>query len=130
MTVARQSTIEGQPVLIVENQPPLPRRLDELLAAMFAVSQRASILPSGARRECEQLRSHPFRVLRVGRYLGPDRVLRDLRVEMCPFCGATCVRDITYDRISGLPTGRRGAKRRDQILGWYSGARRNRREYR
>lgn len=126
----RRMAIDGQQALVVETTPPIPQRLDALLAAMFSIIVHEDIRPGGATVACEQLRSHRFGVLREGRHLGSDRELRDLRVEQCRDCGAVCVRDVTFDRISGLPVGRRGPLRRDHILGWYSGARRNRREYR
>lgn len=122
--------IEGQRTLVSTRRPPLPARLPDLISAMFGVTVSEDIRPAGARAACEQLRTHRFGTLREGRHLGSDRELRDLRVQMCRDCGAVCVRDITYDRLGGLPVGRRGPARRDLVLGWYSGARRNRREYR
>ena len=129
-TAPRRMTIDGQAAVVVERTPPLPGHLDELLRGMFGLVAREDIRPAGAARQCEVLRVHRFGVLREGRHLGLDRQLRDLRVEMCRDCGAVCVRDITYDRMPGLPVGRRGPLRRDHVIGWYSGARRNRREYR
>jgi hypothetical protein len=126
---ARYITIAGQRVQVVDRQPPLPRRLDQLLSALVNVSYSENIRPSGPRLACTQLQEHPMGVLRTGSYLGPDRVLRDLRIEMCPFCGAACVRDISRDRMAGLPTGRQSLRRRDLILGWYSGSRPAGREY-
>ena len=123
-------TIEGQQTLVVERKPPLPAKLDQLLAAMFGVTVRNDVRPTGASTACETWRTHRFSVLREGRHFGPDRVIRDLRLQMCADCGAVCVRDISFDRISGLPTGRRGPARRDLVLGWYSGARRGQRQYR
>lgn len=125
----RRMQIEGQPALVVETTPPIPQRLDALLAAMFSITKREDIVLGGATASCEQLRTHRFGILREGRHLGLDRELRDLRVEQCRDCGAVCVRDITFDRISGLPVGRRGPLRRDHILGWYSGSRRSNRVY-
>jgi hypothetical protein len=125
----RRMMIDGQQALVVETTPPIPQRLDALLASMHSITVREDIRPAGAARQCEQDRTHRFGILREGRHVGLDRELRDLRVEQCRDCGAVCVRDITYDRLTGLPVGRRGPLRRDHILGWYSGARRNRREY-
>ncbi len=134
MALPRVETIEGQRTLVEERTPPLPPRLDALLASMFALTVRRDLTLTGTRQSCEVLREHPFVVIREGRALCTDRVLRDLRVEMCPHCGAVCVRDISYDRfegsLAGLSHGRRGPARRNAILGWYSGARRNSREYR
>lgn len=123
----RYLTIEGQRTLVVENKPPIPARLDLLIGSLFGVTVSNDIRPTGASVACEQWRTHRFDVLRVGRAMCLDRVLRDLRIEMCQDCGAVCVRDISYDRLSGLPIGGAGPARRDLILGWYSGAARNRR---
>lgn len=129
--------IEGVTTLVQQRTPPLPQKFDALLAAMFSVRVKVDIKPTGAARQCEQSRVHRFTTIREGRHFGSDRVLRDLRVEMCQDCAAVCVRDISYDpyglalaREEGLPVGRRGPARRNEVLGWYSGARRNRREYR
>lgn len=126
----RRMTIDGQAAVVVETTPPIPQHLDELLAAMFSITRREDIALAGTAAQCERDRTHRFAVLREGRHLGLDRQLRDLRVEQCRDCGAVCVRDITFDRLSGLPVGRRGPLRRDHILGWYSGARQNHRVYR
>lgn len=126
----RYTTIEGRRTAVVERTPPIPATLDRLLAAMFAFTVSEDIRPLGARPACEALRTHRFGVLREGRHHGIDRVLRDLRVEMCRDCGAVCVRDVSYDRLPGLTVGARGPRRKDMILGWYSGARRAGREYR
>jgi hypothetical protein len=121
--------IEGQRTLVVERTPPLPSRLDALIASMFSLSVSIDIKPAGTSVACEQWRTHRFTTIRQGRALCRDRMLRDLRVDMCADCGAVCVRDISYDRLGGLPIGGRGPARRDLILGWYSGARRNSRLY-
>lgn len=126
----RKVMIEGRPVQVVERRPPLPAKLDQLLASMFSIYDREDIRPIGAAAQCEQLRTHRFGTLLKGRHFGLDRELRDLKVQMCLDCGAVCVRDITFDRMAGLPVGRRGPLRRDLILGWYSGKRRAGREYR
>lgn len=130
VTAARREIIEGQPTLVVERRPPLPQSLPVLLGALSHVTAREDIVPGGTSVRCEQQRSHRFGVLRQGRHVGLDGVVRDLRIEMCRDCGAACVRDISYDRLAGLPVGRRGPARRDQVLGWYSGSRRRGREYR
>lgn len=131
-----EQTIEGVRTRVVDRKPPLPQKLDALLAEMahFRLHVKVDIKPSGAAAQCERLNVHRFTTIREGRHFGTDRVLRDLRVEMCRDCGAVCVRDISYDRLllrgEAVPVGRRGPVRRNHIIGWYSGARRNSREYR
>jgi hypothetical protein len=127
-TVARNATIEGRPVLVVERTPPLPRSLELLLGSML-VTYRDDVRPRGATVACEQLREHDFRTLAKGRHVGLDGLVRDLHVRMCRDCGAAQVRDISVDAMPGLPVGRGGARRRDVILGWYTGRRRNARQY-
>lgn len=122
-------TIEGRPTLVVKRTPPLPPSLDRLLAALSPVTFRADIRPAGARVACETLREHRFARLREGRHVGLDAVIRDLRVLMCQDCGAVQVRDVSIDTLPGLRAGRAGPARRDMVIGWYSGARRNQREY-
>lgn len=125
----RKVMIEGRPVEVVERTPPLPRSLD-LLLAQLRLSVRYDVRPSGTSRDCEALRDHRFARFRDGRHVGTDGIVRDLRLLMCADCSAVCVRDVSVDRLPGLAAGGRGPKRRDLVLGWYSGARRNRREYR
>ncbi len=126
---AHVETIEGQQTLVVENKPPLQGKLPALLDALSHVTYRADIRPGGASTAC-QLRDHRFQRFREGRHVGLDGVVRDLSLQMCADCGAVCVRDTSIDRLPGLPTGRRGPARKDHVLGWYSGARPNSREYR
>ena len=121
--------IEGQRVMVETRPRPIPQKLPDLIAQMFALTVRQDITPTGAAGQCDALREHRLTVIREGKHVGTDRQLRDLRVQMCRDCGAVCVRDISYDRLDGLAPGRRGPARRDLILGWYSGARPNRREY-
>ena len=136
----RVETIEGRKTLVQQTASPLPQKLDGLFAEMFSLLVKVDITITGASAQCERLREHRFTTIREGRHFGRDRVLRDLRVQMCADCGAVCVRDISYDRISlysersrkleEVPAARRGPVRRDLILGWYSGARPNNRQYR
>lgn len=126
----RLTTIEGRQTLVVERRPPLQPRLDALLSAMF-ITSRSDVRPTGARIACEVEREHPFVMLAEGRHVGTDGVVRDLRVLMCPFCGAAQVRDQSFDTsIAGEPVPRnRPPQRRDHVIGWYTGKRRSGREY-
>lgn len=128
-TVAKTQLVDGQKTIVVERTPPLQQKLDRLLAALTRVCDYGDVRPTGARAACE-MRQHRFLRFREGRHVGLDGVVRDLALQMCADCGAVCVRDQSIDRLPGLSPGRGGPARRDLILGWYSGARRNRREYR
>jgi hypothetical protein len=129
MAVApRWETIEGQRVLVVERIPPIPANLDKLLGEMTGV-RKYDVRVTGTSRSCEVLREHRFQLFREGHHVGLDGEARDLRLLMCADCTAVCVRDISYDRLGGLPVGGHGPARRDLVLGWYSGAHRNGRTY-
>jgi len=126
---AHIENIEGRRTLVVQRRPPLQPKLDQLLHAIHTVTYRDDIMPGGMSVAC-QLRDHRFRRFREGRHLGLDGVLRDVALHMCADCGAVKVSDVSYDRLPGLPLGGRLPARKNDLLGWYSGARRNRREYR
>lgn len=126
----RLEMIEGKRTVVVDRRPPLQPSLDRLIAALYSVTVREDIVPRGASIRCEAERTHRFGTLREGKHVGLDAVVRDLRLEMCRDCGAVCVRDISFDRLDGLPVGRRGPRRRDLVLGWYTGKRRAGREFR
>lgn len=113
----------------------------------------------GTRPACDVLREHRFVRFREGRWFArqpitirggthpdavrviPAGVLR-LALTMCEDCGAVCVRDVTQEmwagarpaRIVNLQTGdvriAPPVGQRNVVLGWYSGKRRNGREYR
>lgn len=120
----RVAIIEGRRTLIVERRPPLPARLGDLLARLRVYPIRVT----GWRSECSD-QEHRLVPLADGSYLCPDGIRRDVRVLICRDCEAACVRDVTVDRLPGLITGRLAPRRRDHVLGWYSGARRNQRTY-
>jgi hypothetical protein len=129
MPESRVATIEGQRTFVVERRPPLQPKLDGLIGALVPTTYRADFGLTGAALSCS-LRDHRFRRFREGRHVGLDGVVRDLALQMCTDCGAVCVRDVSFDRLPGLRIGRGGPRRRDLVLGWYSGARPNQREYR
>jgi hypothetical protein len=98
-----------------------------LLSAMRAVV-RHPVRIGGTRVACQSEQDHRLRLFAQGRHTGHDGIVRDLRILMCVDCESVCVRDVTLD---SLPTPRRRPlRRRDHVLGWYSGARRGQRQYR
>lgn len=127
----RVQTIEGQRVLVVDRKPPLPRKFPDLLHAMFVSQRWDRPHGSGPSSLCDT-REHRMRNLVAGRHVGLDGVVRDLVVQMCADCEAVCVRDVSLDvAVDGerVPQGHGGPRRRNEILGWYSGKRRAGREY-
>lgn len=132
---APRMVIDGQVVAVFARKPPLPQKLDALLA-----SPGMRVFPiriTGWRSDCGR-ELHRLLVIAEGWYRGPDGVRRDLRVQMCADCESVCVRDVSFDTLATYdPTGRGprrpsrlAPRRRDHVLGWYSGARRNQRQYR
>lgn len=135
ITEPRIVQINGRPVMVFEPPSPLPPSLLELLGRL-RVTFKADVRPQGARRRCEEPeieggipRDHRLVRFREGRHLGRDGIVRDLRLLMCADCEAVCVRDVSVDRIDRLPGGRLANRRRDVVLGWYTGARPNQRVY-
>jgi len=128
MQQPRVMVIEGRRVLVTDRTPPIPGTLDRLLAEMV-VTLVADVRPMGARTACLSEQDHRLGVFREGRHVGRDGVVRSLRLLMCQDCQAVAVRDVTLDRLDGLRTGGRLPRRRDHIIGWYSGARPAQRVY-
>lgn len=125
----RVTMIEGRTVLVVERTPPIQPTLETLRRAMF-VTFEIPLRRSGARKACISEQDHRLVRFLEGRHAGVDGVVRDLRLSMCADCEAVCVRDISIDRLARLPTGSQPLRRRDHVIGWYTGARPRQREYR
>lgn len=123
----RVTTIEGRKVLVVERRPPLPPTLDRLLSTM-AITMRVPMRINGWRSACAD-DQHRLLVWIEGTYTGPDAVRRTLQLSQCADCAGVCVRDVSLDRLPGLPHVTPLMKK-SGVLGWYSGARQNEREYR
>jgi hypothetical protein len=128
----RVTVIEGRRVLVIDRRPPLPQRLDALLATPGM--RRFPVRVSGWRSACGE-QDHRLVPFAEGRYRGPDLERRTLRLLICADCESVCVRDVTVDRLvdqAGIGPRRTptlAPRRRDLILGWYTGARRNQRQY-
>jgi hypothetical protein len=116
----------------------LPPSLGALLEAL-EVLERRQVITRGYSRECgEDL--HDFQRWLTGLYRPPvpAHVAAAFRatappalalvLDRCRNCETVEVRDRTFDRIA---EGQRlvASGRRDGLLGWYSGARRNQRTY-
>lgn len=136
----RVITVDGKRVRVFERTPPLPPTLSLLLEggrdakgrvwlALRVVRQRPLGKLGGARAEC-MADNHELKPWVDGFHVGSDLVTRALHLNVCADCGSVCVRDASYDVLDGLPTGGRPLRRKDHVIGWYSGARPNQREYR
>ena len=128
----RVEVIEGRRTLVTERRPPIPATLDMLLEggrdasgrawAPLRVTARAPLRLLGARADClgQDHRTAPWL---EGWHTGSDLVIRFLHLAACLDCGSVCVRDRSVDSLAQLPTGRQAPRRRDHVIGWYSGAR-------
>lgn len=114
---ARFVTIEGRKAQVVEMRSELPPTLDVLLGALTVVASFPKPRVGGFARACAD-QDHDF-----VRWLAGMAIGRELRLSMCVHCGTVEVRDVSLDRRSGLPTGGQELRRRDAVLGWYSGKR-------
>lgn len=138
MPESRLTTIEGRPVRVIERTPPIPPTLDLLLnggrdaagrpwSAMRVAARRALHL-AGSSAACA-LDDHRLTTWLDGFFTGSDGIARTLRLLVCDDCGAVCVRDVSFDRMPGLELGRLAPRRRDHVIGWYTGARPRQRVY-
>jgi hypothetical protein len=131
----RRVVIDGQVAVEFVRRPPLPDTLAELMAAPGM--RVFPIRITGWRSDCGR-EEHRLLVVAEGWYRWRDGIRRDLRVQMCADCESVCVRDVSLDTFARYdPTGRGllrpsslAPRRRDHVLGWYTGARRNQRQYR
>lgn len=138
MTDRRVITIEGQQVAVFERLLPVPPTLDLLLEGgrdeagrwhlPLRVSRRFPLVLRGARAACAD-QDHRLFVWLEGLHRGLDGETRSLRLEACADCGAVCIRDRSFDLLTGLPPGAQPLRQRDHVLGWYSGARPRQRIY-
>jgi hypothetical protein len=136
----RVMVIDGHRVRVYERTPPLPPTLSllfdggrdakgRLWQPLRVVRTKPLGKLGGARVEC-MADDHRLRSWIDGFHVGSDLVTRSLHINVCADCGSVCVRDASYDVLDRLPTGGRPLRRKDHVIGWYSGARPNQREYR
>jgi hypothetical protein len=131
----RVITIEGRRALVIERRPPLPPRLQTLLE--YPGMRLYPLKITGWRGECS-MQDHRLKLIAEGRVLCPDNERRDLRVYQCADCESVCIRDLSVDSTTGYDPEGRGAlrprilapRRRNHVLGWYSGSRKQQRTYR
>jgi hypothetical protein len=114
----------------------LPRHFDVLLRRL-SITRRWPITVLGTRRACDEA-EHDWKPWLRGFDKAPEPSLRassrhglvELLLNVCVFCEAVEVRDLSYDVLDpSLPTGRLDARRRNDVLGRYSGKRPGGRQY-
>lgn len=108
----------------------LPPRLDMLLQS-FHATETLPFRLLGTRQACTD-GEHEYKpwIKGIDRDAHPALIARsfhgivELRILRCPFCGCVQVRDVSFDIFDpGLPRGRGGVRRRDDVLGSYAGKR-------
>lgn len=133
----RLTVIEGRPVRVFERVRPIAPTLDLFLNGgrgpdghlwqPFRVLRRFPLRIQGPRPECLR-EDHRLGEWLEGFYPCSDGVTRQLRLQACADCGAVCIRDISFDTLP-VDTGRLAPRRRDHIVGWFTGARPGNRVY-
>lgn len=143
---SRVITLPEGRVRVYERQPPIPPTLALLLEGgrdrtgrpwlPLRVVTRNSLHLRGARSECVR-EDHRLTTWVEGFQTGSDGVARFLLLQACADCGAVCVRDRSFDSLDQHDPQRRGSarpsrlapRRRNHVLGWYTGARPRQRQY-
>lgn len=123
----RFETIDGRTVAVFERRRPIPPRLELLLEGgegwkPLRVINRTPLRLGGASAACA-LDDHAMSAWVEGFHVGSDAIVRHLRLLACSDCGAVCVRDISIDALPGARPSRLAPRRKDHVIGWYSGAR-------
>jgi hypothetical protein len=108
---------EGVYAQVVERTTSLPRRLEPLLSGLRVTRRHGHPVVLGTRLACTNA-EHPFSPWLEGIYAGLE-----LRLALCPYCGVVEVRDASLDILPDVKAGHSGPRRRDDLLGWYSGQR-------
>jgi hypothetical protein len=141
----RVEVIEGRRTLVIERVRPIAPTLDLFLNGgrgpdgrlwqAFRVLRRFPLRLMGARAACMD-QDHRMADWLDGFYACSDGQTRQFRLLACEDCGAVCVRDISFDvaiatadGLEPVKAGRLAPRRRDHVIGWYTGARPNQRQY-
>lgn len=146
MNEPRFAVIDGVRAAIYERTPPLPPTLELMLNGGRDAARRLWTPLRVVERYPLRIMSSPTASCmasshgsvnddhRLSKWLGgfvncSDGAVRYVVLEACMDCGAVCIRDRSFDSVDGLPHGGRPLRRRDHVIGWYSGSRPNGRVY-
>lgn len=134
----RVTVIDGERVAVFDRPKPVPATLALMLnggrddaGRVWQPLRQVVTYPlriGGAIGECAQ-QLHRLSPWIEGFHSGSDGVARYLRLEACRDCGAVAIRDASFDTLDGAPVGRLAPRRRDALIGWYTGARPRQRVY-
>ena len=119
----RVVVIEGKRALYRPVRSILPPAMPTLLRVLRRVTVLSQPIFGGFRPDCGE-GNH-----RLAGWLRGWFGARELLISRCLDCEVAEVRDISFDRLPDLPTGRLALRRRSDLLGWYTGARAARRVY-
>lgn len=130
--------IDGERVAVFDRPKPVPPTLALMLnggrdsaGRVWRPLRQAVVYTlhvGGARAECAQ-QEHRLTPWIEGFHSGSDGITRYLRLEACQDCGSVAIRDASVDTLDGAPVGRLAPRRRDHLIGWYTGARPRQRVY-
>jgi hypothetical protein len=122
-TEAKVVVIEGQRAMYHPVRSILPPSMSVLLRVLRNAKVLTPLRFAGYRPDCGE-GNH-----RLVGWLNGFYGTRELLIERCLDCEMAAVRDISFDTLRGLPTGRLALRRKSDLLGWYTGSRANRRVY-
>lgn len=135
---SRLAVVDGQRVRVFERNPPVPETLELMLEGGRDTKGRAwrplrvvvqyPLRLRGARSACLE-QDHRLGPWLEGFSTGSDLVTRYLHLNACSDCGSVCVRDASFDSLEGLDPGSLKVRRKDHVIGWYTGARPRQRTY-
>jgi hypothetical protein len=120
---ARVVVIEGQRALYNPVRSILPPAMPTLLRVLRQVTILSRPAFAGYRPACGE-GEH-----RLAGWVRGFFGTRELLISRCLDCEVAEVRDVSFDRLPDLPTGRLALRRRSDLLGWYTGARAAQRVY-
>lgn len=134
----RVMVIDGQRVAVFDRPKPVPPTLALMLdggrdetGRVWPPLRQVVTYPlriGGARTECAQ-QDHRLMPWIEGYHSGSDGVARYLHLLACGDCGSVAIRDASIDSLDRLPSGRLPLRRKDHLLGWYTGSRPRQRIY-
>lgn len=120
---AKVVVIEGQRAMYHPVRSILPPSMAVLLRILRRVRVLTPLRFAGYRPDCGE-GNH-----RLVEWLNGYFGTRELLVSRCLDCEVAEVRDVSFDTLPNLPTGRLALRRRSDLLGWYTGSRAAQRVY-
>lgn len=114
---------DGVVAQVIEPSFRLPPRLDAMLARTI-VTAEFPMRVVGARIACRDAEHDFGRPWIRGVFAGLE-----VKLSRCPYCGTVEVRDVSVDVLEGMGPSTLDPRRRDVVIGWYTGRRAGGRQY-